>query len=126
MLGIVLTALVAIFGRIETRHVHRPETRPAWIPGLLHRLLTSPVPRLLLTVAGYVAVILGLLGNSLTSRTEHETLGIPPAALAAFLAGALTLRLLRSVLDQPATRHEPSQPTATDSRRFIGDQERGA
>jgi hypothetical protein len=97
--------LVAIFGRIETRHVHRLETRPAWIPGLLHRLLTSPVPRLLLTVAGYVAVILGLLGNSLTSRTEHETLGIPAGPLAAFLAGAMTLRLLRSVPDNP--RHAP-------------------
>jgi hypothetical protein len=70
----------------------------------LHRVLTSPVPRLLLTIAGFVAVILGLLANSLTSWVEHERLGIPPAALAAFLAGALTLWLLRSVRTIPVTR----------------------
>jgi hypothetical protein len=105
MLSIALTVLVAIFGRIETRHLHRPDSRPTWIPAPLHRVLTSPVPRLLLTIAGFVGVILGLLGNSLTSRTEHETLGIPAGPLAAFLAGAMTLRLLRSVPDNP--RHAP-------------------
>ncbi len=101
MLGTVLTVLVAIFARVETRRIHRPENRPTWIPAPVQRVLASPVPRMLLTVAGFVAVVLGLLGNSLTSRTQHETLGIPPAALAAFLAGALILRLLRSVPDSP-------------------------
>jgi fucose 4-O-acetylase-like acetyltransferase len=103
MLSAALAVLVAIFGRIEIRHVHRPDAKPGWMPIPLHRVLTSPVPRLLLTVAGYLAVAAGLLLNSLTSRTQHERLGIPPGALAAYLAGALVLRLLTSVPAKPAT-----------------------
>jgi fucose 4-O-acetylase-like acetyltransferase len=101
MLSIVLAVFVAIFGRIELRRGRRPEAKPAWMPALLERVLTAPVPRLLLTVGGFVAVVLGLLVNSVTSRFEHEWFGIPLDALVAYLAGALVLRLLRSVPAKP-------------------------
>jgi fucose 4-O-acetylase-like acetyltransferase len=97
MLSVVLAVLVAIFSRIEMRRGRRPQTRPGWLPDPLCRLLTSPAVRLSLTVAGYAAVIVGLLVNSGTSRTAHERLGIPATALAVYLAGAAALRLLRSV-----------------------------
>jgi hypothetical protein len=97
MLSLVLAVLVAIFSRVEMRHIRRPEARPAWLPVPLCRVLTSSVPRLLLTVGGYVGVVAGLLLNSITTRGHPERLGIPPMALAAYLAGALALRLLISV-----------------------------
>lgn len=97
MLSLVLAVLVAIFARVETHRVHHPEARPAWVPVPLCRLLTSSAPRLLLTVGGYAAVVIGLLLNSITPRGDPERLGIPPLALAVYLAGALALRLLISV-----------------------------
>ncbi len=97
LLTIALTPLVVIFGPIEARRTHRPDTVPAWLPGRLNRVLTGAVPRLLLTVGGFVAVVVGLLDNNLTARVHREPLGVPTAALVAFLAGALALRLLRSV-----------------------------
>jgi hypothetical protein len=102
MLSLALAALVAIFGRIETRRVRRPRARPGWVPAPLHRTLTAPALRLVLTAGGFAAVVAGLLVNSVTSRTAPEPLGIPPAALAAYLAGAVVLRLLRSVPVEPA------------------------
>jgi hypothetical protein len=94
MLSIVLVVLVAIFGRIELRHPHRPETRPDWMAVPLCQLLAWRVPRLMLTAGGYAAVIVGLAINSATSRFRHEPVGIPVVALALYLAGALVLRLL--------------------------------
>jgi len=96
MLSAVLAVLVAIFSRIELRRGRRPQARPGWMPAPLCRLLNSTAPRLVLTIAGYAAVIVGLVVNSVTSRTAPERLGIPATALAAFLAGAAVLRLLRS------------------------------
>jgi fucose 4-O-acetylase-like acetyltransferase len=80
LLVIALTPLVTIFGPIERRRTHRPGAAPG-------------VPRLLLTVGGFAAVVAGLLVNSLTSRTHPEPLGVPTGALAAYLAGALALRV---------------------------------
>ncbi|MFC0531321.1 acyltransferase family protein [Phytohabitans kaempferiae] len=101
LLSLVLAGLVAIFGRIETRPFHRPDARPGWLPARAHRLLAAPVPRVSLTVAGYLAVVAGLIANSTASRFHQALLGIPLGALAAYLAGALVLRLLRSL---PARR----------------------
>ena len=66
---------------------------PAWLAGAL----AHPAPRLLLTVAGFAAIVFGLLANSLVGRTDPQPFGVPTAALAAFLGGAGVLRLLRSV-----------------------------
>lgn len=91
LLAMVLAALVAVFGRFEARP--RTARGDRWrIPSVLRRAdVRSP-----LTVAGYLALIFGLLGNSLTPREEPEPLGLPLLALAAYLLGAGTLRLLRT------------------------------
>jgi hypothetical protein len=101
MLSAVLAVLVAIFARIELRGRRRPDGWPAWTPGLLHRVLISPGPRLLLTVGGFVAVVVGLLVNSVTSRFTQERFGVPLDALVTYLAGALVLRLVRLVPGKP-------------------------
>lgn len=93
MLSAVLAVLVAIFGRIELRRGRGERGRGERGPAAGG----SRVPRLLLTVGGYVAVVVGLLVNSVTSRFAHELFGIPLDALVAYLAGALVLRLMRVV-----------------------------
>ena len=49
-----------------------------------------------MTVAGYAAVVAGLLINSTTAARAPEPLGTPVPALLAYAAGAGVLRLLRS------------------------------
>jgi fucose 4-O-acetylase-like acetyltransferase len=111
MLSLALAALVAIFGPIETRRVRRPRSRPGWVPGPLLHALNTPVPRLVLTAGGFAAVVAGLLVNSATARTQPAPLGIPSAALAAYLAGAAVLRLLRSVpVESAVDSHERARP----------------
>jgi hypothetical protein len=97
MLTLVLALLVAIFGRIETRGVHRPSARPGWMAPRLADVLTRPRPRAVLTVLGFVAAVAGLLDNSLAPSSGHELFGLPIAALVTFVIGAAVLRLLRSV-----------------------------
>jgi hypothetical protein len=52
-----------------------------------------------LTVLGFAAAVAGLLDNNLAPESGHELFGLPAPALAVFLIGAATLRLLRSVPD---------------------------
>ncbi|MEV6813456.1 hypothetical protein AB0M52_15180, partial [Micromonospora sp. NPDC051296] len=52
--------------------------------------------RSVLTVAGFAAIVYAMAANSATAKTAPEPLGLPAAALVAYLAGAGTLRLLRS------------------------------
>ncbi|GIJ12713.1 acyltransferase [Micromonospora andamanensis] len=87
MLAVVLAVLVAIFGPIEAstgrpRHL-RASVRWAGV-------------RAALTVAGFAAVVYALAANGVAAKTAPEPLGWPVAALVAYLAGAGTLRLLRS------------------------------
>ncbi|MFI7430617.1 acyltransferase family protein [Micromonospora sp. NPDC049836] len=89
-LATVLAALVAVFGPIEAR-TRRPPGPPR--PPARGRRGRS---RTALAVAGYAGVVAGLLLNSLTRKTAPEPLGLPVPALAAYLAGAGVLRLLRS------------------------------
>lgn len=96
MLSAVLAVLVAVFARIEQHRGRGAMPRPVAI---------SPVPRLLLTLGGMAAVIIGLLINNLVSRFTHERLGIPPVALAVYLAGAAVLRIVRAV---PAKARSPA------------------
>ncbi|MFI9641475.1 acyltransferase family protein [Micromonospora sp. NPDC051925] len=87
LLAGVLTVLVAAFGPVEARSARHRTGRRAG--------RSSPA-RTALTVAGYAAVVAGLLGNSVTAAHAPEPLGTPVAALLAYLAGAGVLRLLRS------------------------------
>ncbi|MEU4782665.1 acyltransferase, partial [Micromonospora sp. NPDC023633] len=52
--------------------------------------------RTALTAVGFAAVVYALVVNAETPRSAPEPLGVPAAALAAYLVGAGTLRLLRS------------------------------
>ncbi|MBU8858590.1 acyltransferase [Micromonospora sp. WMMB482] len=97
MLTAVLAALVAVFGAIEIRGARTPRHRPRWLPIPAADLLARTAPRLVLAVTGLAAVAFGLLDNSLLPRTRPAPLGFPAIALAAYLAGALLLRVLRSV-----------------------------
>ena len=97
MLIIVLAGLVAIFGRFETRDNRRRTRRDRRLPARLARALAAAPARLVLTAAGYAGAVLGLLGNNLAPKEGHYLFGMPAPTLAAFLAGAGVLRLLRSV-----------------------------
>ncbi|MDG4796794.1 acyltransferase [Micromonospora sp. WMMD1082] len=87
MLAVVLAVLVAIFGPIEARTGRSTTSQP---PG------RWAVARTLLTVAGFAAVVYALAANGAAAKTAPEPLGVPVVALVAYLAGAGTLRLLRS------------------------------
>ncbi|GAB3076759.1 acyltransferase family protein [Micromonospora schwarzwaldensis] len=87
-LAVVLAALVAVFGPVEARTRRPPPTGPADAGG--RRLRTT------MAVAGYAALVAGLLLNSLAPKAAPEPLGLPVPALVAYLAGAGLLRLLRS------------------------------
>ncbi|MFG1900705.1 acyltransferase family protein [Micromonospora carbonacea] len=87
LLAVVLAGLVAVFGPVEARAGRRRRAgegarrRPA---------------RAGLVVAGYAAVIAGLLVNTVAPKAAPEPLGLPAPALVAYLAGAGLLRGLRS------------------------------
>jgi fucose 4-O-acetylase-like acetyltransferase len=96
MLIVVLTVLVAIFAPVEMRAMRRPHMPPGLLPGWLRHAVAHRIPRLVLTVVGLTATVVGLLVNNITSPTLPQPLGVPVVALATFLAGALVLRLLRT------------------------------
>ncbi|TDC70191.1 acyltransferase, partial [Micromonospora sp. KC606] len=83
LLTVVLTVLVALFGPIEARTGRRPDH--AGRSGV----------RGTLAVAGFAAVVYALVCNAQTPKEAPEPLGVPVAALVAYLAGAGVLRLLR-------------------------------
>lgn len=81
--ALVLLVLIAIFARIEFRRSH---ARPGRVTGW------PAVP----AVAGLLAVLGGLVGVALADRGYHGLGGLPPAAVLSYLAGAATLRLVRT------------------------------
>ncbi len=97
MLTVVLAGLVAIVGRIEARSGRstagrpRGDGRPAGQSA--GRWANT---RGVLAVAGFGATVYAMAANSATAKTAPEPLGLPVAALVVYLAGAGTLRLLRS------------------------------
>ncbi|MFE9183316.1 acyltransferase [Micromonospora haikouensis] len=88
LLAVVLAGLVAIFGPVEARAGRR---RRAGEDARRRRPAHTG-----LVVAGYAAVIAGLLVNTVTPKGAPEPLGLPAPALVAYLAGAGLLRWLRS------------------------------
>jgi fucose 4-O-acetylase-like acetyltransferase len=88
LLTVVLTGLVILFGRLEA---HRGRRLPVRLPVLPGR----PLPRLVLATAAFIAIVFGLLVNNIVAPAHPEPTGVPVPALAAYLAGAAILRLLR-------------------------------
>lgn len=91
----VLAALVAVFGRIETRGWRRPSEPPGWLSARVVGVLTASTPRVALTVGGFVTVVLGLLSDNVAPTAGHYLVGMPVGGLAAFLVGATVLRVAR-------------------------------
>lgn len=97
ILGVFLAVLVAIFGPIEARTGRPPAARAPAPPSddrVEHRWRTTG--RSVLTVAAFVAVVAALVINATAPRDAPLLLGLPVPALVAYLAGAGTLRVLRS------------------------------
>ncbi|MET9023756.1 acyltransferase [Actinopolymorpha sp. NPDC004070] len=97
MLSASLALLVAVFGRLETRARPRPTEVPRGLPNGVVRTVNRPAPRLVLAVGAYLAVMLGLLANSLAPSTGSYLLGMPAGGFLCYLLGAGILRLLRSI-----------------------------
>ncbi|MFG1777570.1 acyltransferase [Micromonospora sp. NPDC049051] len=114
MLTVVLAVLVAVFGPIEARTGRTGGGgggggdggdgggRPGRTAGTPAGGSAPAGPRwratvrTALTAAGFAAVVYALVLNAQTPKTAPEPLGVPTPALVAYLAGAGTLRLLRS------------------------------
>ncbi|MEH1101198.1 acyltransferase family protein [Micromonospora sp. CPCC 205561] len=112
MLTVVLAALVAVFGPVEARTGRAGSAErgdSAGRQGDARRagdgVASGRAPagrgwratgRAALTAAGFAAVVYALVVNAETPRSAPEPLGVPAPALVAYLAGAGTLRLLRS------------------------------
>ncbi|MFI7435447.1 acyltransferase [Micromonospora haikouensis] len=95
LLAVVLAGLVAVFGPVEARAGRRRHAGE----GARRRGTTGRgrrQARTVLVVAGYAAVVAGLLVNTVTPKAAPEPLGLPAPALVAYLAGAGLLRGLRS------------------------------
>jgi hypothetical protein len=94
LLAVVLAGFVAVFGRLESgsRRAARLPFRP---PSSLHR----PLLRLILTATAFTAIVIGLLVNNIVPPEHPELTGVPVGALAAYLAGAVILRLLSAMQD---------------------------
>jgi hypothetical protein len=94
ILAAVLGVLVALFGRFETRataaHGPRPGL-PAGLTAVGHR--TGPLT--VVTAAGYLAALLGLLWQATAGEDDHGPFGLPTGSLLVFLAGAGLLWLAR-------------------------------
>lgn len=102
MLTVVLAAPVALFGPIEASSGRRTRAgRPSQREEGRAGTGRSTTVRTALAVAGFAAVVLGLVINSEAPKSAPEPLGIPAGALLAYLAGAGTLRLLRSGWGNP-------------------------
>jgi peptidoglycan/LPS O-acetylase OafA/YrhL len=94
---VALAFLTAVFSAIELRGSRPPRERPRWLPAPVDRMLAGRLPRAVLVVASFGAVVYGLLTNNLTPETGDFLFGMPTAALVTYLAGAALLRLLRAV-----------------------------
>ncbi len=83
-LSVVLLAVVAVVGRIETADPVRTSPRPAARWGAAARPAA---------LTGYAAAVGGLLGIAVSGPADHGPVGLPAGALALYLCGALLLLL---------------------------------
>jgi hypothetical protein len=95
LLMVALAPLIAIFGRIELRRGQPTVNTGRWLP----RAVTGARALVPLTVVAFLAVIAGLLGNSVAPRTGSYLLGMPTLAFVTYVAGAGVLRVLRDAHD---------------------------
>ncbi|MFD7406366.1 acyltransferase family protein [Streptomyces sp. NPDC059866] len=86
---LMLTVLVAVFGRAERRG-RRPDG------DAVHRDIHQggKLARLVLTYAGLAMVLVGLFGITTAGRADHGPLGLPGEALLAYLLGTVILWLI--------------------------------
>ncbi|WP_018251477.1 acyltransferase family protein [Salinispora mooreana] len=97
ILGVLLAVLVAIFGPIEARTGRPPAAREPFPPSddrAEHRWRATGSS--VLAVVAFFAVVAALVINATAPRDAPLLLGLPVPALVAYLAGAGTLRVLRS------------------------------
>jgi len=94
MLAVALGLLVAVFGPIEARGRRRPmhDRLPTTATAMAGRGRLRDA----LTVAGFAAVVLGLVGIAVAGEAVHRPFGLPTGAVAAYLVGAAVLRLVSS------------------------------
>jgi peptidoglycan/LPS O-acetylase OafA/YrhL len=93
-LAVILVALVAVFGRVETRAMSRRRVCGGLGPdsGQGRRRLASPA----VVVGAYVAAIGGMLWLAASGPGPHGPFVVPTGALALVLGAAAVLRLARS------------------------------
>lgn len=94
LLAAVLAILVVLFGRFETRVLASPAPRPRPPAGLAAAGQRTGVLTAI-TIAGYLAALLGLLWQATAGEGYHGPLGLPTGSLLVFLAGAGLLWLAR-------------------------------
>ena len=92
LLALMLSVLVAAFGRIELRGSRRPAVRPRWLPPPLCRTLDRPRLRLPVLVIGFGATVVGLFSNNTAPKSGGYLFGLP------------TLRLVRVGIGRASCR----------------------
>jgi fucose 4-O-acetylase-like acetyltransferase len=124
ILAVALVALVAIFGRVETRAAQPPRVRIT-LPALAAAAARTGPLTMVVTV-GYLATLLGLLWQAVAGEADHGAFGLPTGSLALFLAGAAMLwsaRIARAGRPADGTTHA-SGPA--DGTTHAGHKPRGA
>lgn len=112
MLGVVLTLLVVVFGPIEMRGGRKPRRGRLAPPTGLAGVVSCPVVRLWLALAGFAGVAGALLVNSTWPSTAPTVSGVPPVALITYLVCAAALRLLRSTSPSNPSRRAGFRPVS--------------
>lgn len=95
LLTVTLGVLVAVFGWVEARG-RRALRWPRVLPGGWAAALRRRGVRWPLTVAGFGLAVAGLVGDNTAGHSSPLPLGMPVAALAAFLAGVVLVGAVRS------------------------------
>ncbi|HEX6968014.1 MAG TPA: acyltransferase [Micromonosporaceae bacterium] len=108
--ALVLAVLVAVLAPYEARSTRRPSAPPRRLPGWAAGVLRRPGPRAVLTVAGFGAVVVGLLLNSTTPPRGDYLFGLPMASLLTYLLGAGLLRVLYAVPERARVRSGSGSP----------------
>lgn len=107
VLAVVLTAMVAVVGRVEQRTRRTAPAHP-----------TSPAARRvrgITTAAGYVTAVLGMLSISWAGPGVHGPLGLSTAGVVTWAVGATLLRVARTRMAQPTMPSRASRTRAEEA-----------